>query len=60
MCRFSTDDCADEGTFRNMIVWLEDTKIRHYKIEDRAGLRDVNAPTWPAALAKVIVSRYVP
>ncbi|XP_041508956.1 RNA transcription, translation and transport factor protein-like [Microtus oregoni] len=28
-------NCKDETEFRNFIVWLEDQKIRHYKIEDR-------------------------
>ncbi len=44
---------VDEGTFRNMIVWLEDTKIRQYKIEERVALRAVNSDTWPATLIKV-------
>ncbi|OWK00007.1 hypothetical protein Celaphus_00015659 [Cervus elaphus hippelaphus] len=30
-------NCKDETEFRNFIVWLEDQKIRHYKIEDREG-----------------------
>ncbi|KAF5924639.1 hypothetical protein HPG69_004511 [Diceros bicornis minor] len=28
-------NCKNETEFRNFIVWLEDQKIRHYKIEDR-------------------------
>ncbi|XP_061909996.1 RNA transcription, translation and transport factor protein [Entelurus aequoreus] len=42
-------DCTDESQFRNCIVWLEDQKIRHYKIEDRGNLRDVPGSDWPAA-----------
>lgn len=35
------------------MLWAEDQKIRHYKIEDRAGLRAVNDATkWEAAFAK--------
>lgn len=35
-----------------MIAWLEDTKIRHYAIEDRKNLRDINSPDWPKAFEK--------
>lgn len=33
--------------FRSVILWLEDQKIRHYKVEDRGQLRDLNSPNWP-------------
>lgn len=36
----------DEKQFRNLVLFLEDQKIRHYKIEDRTGLRQVNSPEW--------------
>ncbi|XP_049858216.1 RNA transcription, translation and transport factor protein isoform X1 [Schistocerca gregaria] len=36
----------DERECRSLILWLEDQKIRHYKIEDRKGLRDVDSPEW--------------
>lgn len=36
-----------------MILWLEDQKIRHMKIEDRAGLRDVTSPKWSEAFQQV-------
>ncbi|KAG7202787.1 hypothetical protein KM043_009954 [Ampulex compressa] len=38
--------------FRRVTLWLEDQKIRHYKIEDRKSLRDTNSPEWPKAFAK--------
>ncbi|XP_045179239.2 RNA transcription, translation and transport factor protein-like [Mercenaria mercenaria] len=41
---------SDENEFRSMIVWLEDQKVRHYKIEDRAGLRNTSSSDWPKAL----------
>ena len=28
---------------------FQDQKIRHYKIDDRKGLRDINAESWPQA-----------
>ena len=37
---------ADENYFRNFVLWLEDQKIRHYKIEDRAGLRNSTSSDW--------------
>ncbi|KAM6893577.1 LOW QUALITY PROTEIN: RNA transcription, translation and transport factor protein [Xenentodon cancila] len=42
-------DCSDETHFRNCIVWLEDQKIRHYKIEDRGNLRNIPSSDWPKA-----------
>lgn len=36
----------DEKQVRNLILWLEDQKIRHYKIEDRGPLRDIDSPDW--------------
>lgn len=37
---------TDETEFRNFIVWLEDQKIRHYKIEDRGNLRNIHNSEW--------------
>lgn len=45
---------SDESHFRNMVVWLEDQKIRFYKIEDRAALRNLNdVGKWTEAFEKV-------
>lgn len=39
-------DIADRGQFARIVLWLEDQKIRHYKIEDRVALRRIgNTPT---------------
>lgn len=32
--------------FANTVLWLEDQKIRHYKIEDRAPLRAIGTMNW--------------
>uniref|UniRef100_UPI00358F4836 RNA transcription, translation and transport factor protein n=1 Tax=Myxine glutinosa TaxID=7769 RepID=UPI00358F4836 len=40
-------NCSDENEFRNVIIWLEDQKIRHYKIEERGNLRNVHSNEWP-------------
>ncbi|XP_051283987.1 RNA transcription, translation and transport factor protein [Dicentrarchus labrax] len=47
-------DCKDETQFRNCIVWLEDQKIRHYKIEDRGNLRNIPSSDWPQAYQKYL------
>ncbi|XP_046351277.2 RNA transcription, translation and transport factor protein-like [Haliotis rufescens] len=39
----------DENEFRNMILWLEDQKVRHHKIEDRGALRNIHSPDWEKA-----------
>ena len=43
----------DEMQWRNLVVFLEDQKIRFYKIEEREGLRNFQSSDWPKALAKV-------
>lgn len=45
---------TDETEFRNFIVWLEDQKIRHYKIEDRGNLRNIHSSDWPKFFEKVM------
>ncbi|XP_004066610.1 RNA transcription, translation and transport factor protein [Oryzias latipes] len=47
-------DCSDETQFRNCIVWLEDQKIRHYKIEDRGNLRNIPSSDWSNAFQKYL------
>ncbi|KAL5007973.1 hypothetical protein ScPMuIL_013554 [Solemya velum] len=42
----NTFDAKDEAQFRSIMVWLEDQKIRHYKIEERAGLRNTASSDW--------------
>ncbi|XP_032883219.1 RNA transcription, translation and transport factor protein [Amblyraja radiata] len=47
-------DCKDEVGFRNLVVWLEDQKIRHYKIEERGTLRNVQNNEWPKHFEKYL------
>uniref|UniRef100_A0A8C6T1U7 RNA transcription, translation and transport factor protein n=1 Tax=Neogobius melanostomus TaxID=47308 RepID=A0A8C6T1U7_9GOBI len=47
-------DSTDESQFRNCIVWLEDQKIRHYKIEERGNLRNIPSSEWPKAYQKYL------
>uniref|UniRef100_A0A8C7BBA8 RNA transcription, translation and transport factor protein n=1 Tax=Neovison vison TaxID=452646 RepID=A0A8C7BBA8_NEOVI len=47
-------NCKDETEFRNFIVWLEDQKIRHYKIEDRGNLRNIRSSDWPKFFEKYL------
>lgn len=47
-------NCKDETEFRNFIAWLEDQKIRHYKIEDRGNLRNASSD-W----AQVLFEQYL-
>nr|CAB3265824.1 UPF0568 protein C14orf166 homolog [Phallusia mammillata] len=42
---------SNEESFKNLIVWLEDQKIRHYKIEDRTQLRNISSKQWEKSLA---------
>ena len=47
---------SDENQFRQMVVWLEDMKIRLYPIDARQTLRDTQNPQWEQTLFKVICS----
>uniref|UniRef100_A0A2I2ZPA3 RNA transcription, translation and transport factor protein n=1 Tax=Gorilla gorilla gorilla TaxID=9595 RepID=A0A2I2ZPA3_GORGO len=47
-------NCKDETEFRNFTVWLEDQKIRHYKIEDRGNLRNIHSSDWPEFFQKYL------
>ncbi|XP_028178999.1 RNA transcription, translation and transport factor protein [Ostrinia furnacalis] len=42
-------NCEDEKEYRSVVLWLEDQKIRHYKIEEREGLRNIDADSWTDA-----------
>ncbi|XP_048586410.1 RNA transcription, translation and transport factor protein isoform X2 [Nematostella vectensis] len=44
----------NEDECRNLVVWLEDQKIRLYRIEDRESLRDIGNATWPKTLMKYL------
>lgn len=43
----------DSSDFASTVLWLEDQKIRHYKIEDREQLRKIDDPeAWKPAYAQ--------
>ncbi|XP_034825760.1 RNA transcription, translation and transport factor protein [Maniola hyperantus] len=42
-------NCEDEKEYRSVVLWLEDQKIRHYKIEEREGLRNIESDQWKRA-----------
>jgi RLL motif-containing protein 1 len=44
----------DEKQFRSTIVWLEDQKVRRYKIEDRESLRNTTAEHWNQAFEQYL------
>lgn len=46
-------DDLDDQDFASTILWLEDQKIRHYRIEDREPLRNIDDfDAWSAAFEK--------
>ena len=45
-------DVSKDDDFRSLVIWTEDQKIRHYKIEDRGALRDLDNPHWEDAFDK--------
>jgi len=47
-------DINNEKELRNLILWLEDKKIRYYTIDDREPLRDIESRFWVGALKKYL------
>ncbi|KAK2165013.1 hypothetical protein LSH36_56g04029 [Paralvinella palmiformis] len=45
---------SDESQYRNLIIWIEDQKIRHYKIDDRKELRDICSGEWQKSFKKYL------
>lgn len=43
-----------ETEFRNLIVWLEDQKIKHHKIEGRGSLRNIHSSDWSKSFEKYL------
>ncbi|OXU20825.1 hypothetical protein TSAR_004010 [Trichomalopsis sarcophagae] len=39
---------------KKLVPWLEDQKIRQYKIEDRKDLQNINSDQWPATFEKYL------
>lgn len=44
----------DEHKFRSLVLWLEEQKIRHYKVEDRDALRKIDSDDWPSTFNQYI------
>lgn len=47
-------DVTNTEDLRALIIWLEDQKIRHYKIEDRTELRTNTGNNWTATFQKYL------
>lgn len=47
-------DINSQQDIKSLVVWLEDQKIRHYKIEEREALRKPNDPTWQSNFEKYL------
>ncbi|XP_073249220.1 RNA transcription, translation and transport factor protein-like [Porites lutea] len=47
-------DVNSDEEVRNLVVWLEDQRIRLYKIEERVELRDVKSSEWMKTFRKYL------
>ena len=45
-------DISKDDDFRSLVIWTEDQKIRHYKIDERGPLRDLDNANWERAFDK--------
>jgi len=53
-------DSSNQSQYRGLVVWLEDQKIRHYKIDERTNLRNVTSDSWPTYLHKYLTDLACP
>lgn len=53
-------DANNQPLYRGVVVWLEDQKIRHYTIDDRVKLRDVESESWPTIFHKYLLDLACP
>lgn len=56
----SSFDPLDDQEFKQFVVWIEDQKVRHLKIEDRATLRDIESSSWTANFNKYLYELHFP
>lgn len=58
----STDtiDISKHDDLKALVVWLEDQKIRHYKIEQRSDLRSHTGDKWKTAFKKYLTDLECP
>ena len=47
-------DASSQQDVRALVVWLEDQKIRHYKMDERGDLRDTPQAVFGRPLSKSI------
>ena len=47
-------DVSSPADLRALVVWLEDQKIRHYKIEDRSDLHQYTGDNWTGVFKKYL------
>jgi len=53
-------DAKNQQEYRSLVIWLEDQKIRHFKIEERTELRDLDSHSWPKAFHSYLASLACP
>mmetsp|Transcript_20984 Transcript_20984/g.66487 ORF Transcript_20984/g.66487 Transcript_20984/m.66487 type:complete len:108 (+) Transcript_20984:141-464(+) len=52
---------GDQASYRTLVAWLEDTKIRFLPVAERAALREVGAGAeWDEAFCKYLESQECP
>ncbi len=60
---YHSADSIDIGNLLDLkaaVVWLEDQKIRHYKMEGRADLRNNTGENWTASFTKYLLDLECP
>jgi hypothetical protein len=50
----ASDEDVNCNKFRQLVSWIEDAKIRLYKVEDRASLRDFSDKAWNQTFEKYL------
>lgn len=53
-------DTKNDTQWKNLVLWLEDQKIRHFKIEDRGALRNIANPQWTSTFTQYLAELNCP
>lgn len=51
---------TDHAHLKSLVIWLEDQKIRHYKIEEREPLRDETGDNWDKVFKEYLADMQCP
>lgn len=53
-------DIRNQDLLRELVIWLENMKVREYEIDERKALADIKSPNWDAAYQNYLADMQCP